>query len=248
MSNSPRSMTLFDETRSPMVRTFRDRLFEGVQSLREPVVVSDLELVRCTFRGCNVWTLEDPSRRAVIRNIRVENCRIVGESSKVRGAVVEDCVIDGLNAGGLMHMDGCAFRHVAVRGRIGVLMLTNAPLVVAPETKRKFVEANAEYYEGVDWALDIREAECDEQMGLRGIPSALIRRDPRTQVVVTRKRIEEHPWVNSDLDSRVRSWMSMMVRFGWEDEVFVVPAKHPRRQSMLDSLAKLRELGIAELD
>jgi hypothetical protein len=231
-----------------MVRTYKDHVFDGLKSLHDPVLISDLELARCTFRGCNLWTLEDPSRRAVVRNVRLENCQIVGESSKVRGAVIEDCVIDGLTAGGLMHMDGCVFRHVTVRGRIGDLVLTNAPLVVAPEIQRQFVEANAEYYGGVDWALDIREAICDEQMGLRGIPSALIRRDPRTQIMVTRKRIEEHPWVSSDLDGRVRSWISMMVRFGWEDEVFVVPAKHPRRQSMLDSLAKLRELGIAEPD
>jgi hypothetical protein len=231
-----------------MIRTYKDHVFEGLRSLRDPVLISDLELVHCTFRDCNLWTLEDPSRRAVVQNVRVESCQILGENSKVRGAVIEDCVIDGLTSGGLMHMDGCVFRHVTVRGRIGTLMLTNAPLVVAPEVKRQFVEANAEYYGSVDWALDIREAIFDEQMDLRGIPSALIRRDPRTQVVVTRKGIEEHPWVSSDLDSRVRSWISLMVRFGWTDGVFVVPAKHPRRQSMLDSLAKLRELGVAEPD
>jgi hypothetical protein len=166
----------------------------------------------------------------------------------LRGAVIEDCVVDGLRGGGLMHMDGCAYEHVIVRGEIGQLLLTNAVVTFNAEIKRRFEEANAIYYAGVDWALDISEARFGEQIGLRGIPSALVRRDPRTQVVVTRKRIEERPWSDVDLDARVRTWIRMMVGSGWPDGVFVVPETHPRRQSMLESLEMLRPTGVAEPD
>lgn len=228
-----------------MTRIYKNQLFRGL-NLREPVAVHDMELVKCTFRDCNLWTLEDPSRRAIVQNVSAIGCQIFGEGSRIRGAAIEECVIDGLQAGGLVRFDGCVFKHVMLRGRIGKVMVTNEPFSVPEPIAQQFVEANLNYYANVDWALDISEAVFDEQLALRGLPSALVRRDPRRHVVVTRERAQQALWSNIDLHPRVQVFLAFIVRRGWPDEVFVLPDRHSDRQSMLDCLTRLRELGIAE--
>ena len=84
---------------------------------------------------------------------------------------------------------GAVFKHVMFRGKIDLLMISPAIKggMAPPETQRAFDAANDQYYRGVDWALDISQADfvdCDIQR----VPANLVRRDPETQVVVTRER------------------------------------------------------------
>jgi hypothetical protein len=54
---------------------------------------------------------------------------LVRTAASTKGAIIEDCTVDGLKTGGLLHLDGCAFKHVVVRGAVGRVLLTNSPLV-----------------------------------------------------------------------------------------------------------------------
>lgn len=230
-----------------MTHTYIDQTFDGLGNDGRGLFISDLRVVRCSFRACHLSTVADPAVRAVVRNVQLTDCRVFGESCTVSGAVIEDCVVDGFSADGVMFLVGCAYKHAIIRGNISPLVLDNRVIYtwISDEIKDRFVEANTKYYGTVDWALDIPEAKSND-MDIRGIPSSLIRRDPRTQVVATQERVREQRWSKLDLDQRVRLWLNDLVRRGWSDSIFIVPDKHPRRQRMLDSLAKLRELGIAE--
>jgi hypothetical protein len=232
-----------------MPSTYIDELFKDLRSRDEPIMLEDLSFIRCTFLGCSLRST-DVSRRARIRRVSLSGCEVVGESSRIRGAIVEDCTIDELKTGGLLHLDGCAFKHVLLRGAIGRVLLTNR-LIHDPrtpkETEQPFIDANSRYYMGVDWALDISEAMSTE-LDIRGIPGRLIRRNPETQVLFRRERLLDGDWERLALDSLVRYWLAYLFEMGWEDGIFVVPTRGKRRREMMESMLTLRREGIAEPD
>jgi hypothetical protein len=137
-------------------------------------------------RGGCVGT-HDPKLRSIVRNVRLVNCEQQGCS--VHRAVVEDGLVDGLWTSGLFQAFGAVYKHVVICGNIGRIMLTSAVprLSESWEDLRPLEQANTDYYTTVDWALDISEAQAEE-IDIRGIPARLIRRDPETQVVITRER------------------------------------------------------------
>jgi hypothetical protein len=227
-----------------------DQEFIDLRAIEGALTLQDITLARCSFLGCSLWSLTDVHRRHCVRNVTLSGCEVIGESSTVRGAIVEDCTVDGLKTGGLLHLDGCVFKHVVLRGAIGRVMLTDAILFspwLSQGTTQAYAEANAKYYSTVDWALDISES-MPTDLSTRGIPAKLIRRNPETQVMFTRERLLDGRWQQLDLDSVVRYWLSYLVRNGWADGVFVVPARGTRRRAMMDSMLTLRREGIAEPD
>lgn len=111
-----------------------------------------------------------------------------------------------------------------------------------------FDEANREYYKTIDWALDISKAEFIES-DFRGIPSKLIRHDPETQIVVTRKKALEGEWRKLDLSATYwPAYLEYIIKHNEEDVMMAAPKAHPRFWALLDGLKKLREAGIAEPD
>jgi len=121
--------------------------------------------------------------------------------------------------------------------------------MATPEEQAAFDRANAEYYAGCDWALDISRAEFKE-MDIRGIPAKLIRRDPETQVVVTRAKALEGKWRTLDLSD---TWWATAIEFLLDhkkenDIVLVAPKGHSQFEQFLAGLKLLREAGVAEPD
>jgi hypothetical protein len=180
----------------------------------------------------------------------MRNCVCAGIPEAVWCPIVEDVVVDHLRIENELHTWGAVFRHVTLRGRIGRVMIrTFVSLTLEPPEKlRPLNEANAEYYRTVDWALDISQAEfadCD----IRGIPARLIRRDPETQVVVTREKAVEGAWKELDL-SRTH-WqvaLDFMLNRGDGDVVLVAPKRSRRFKELLAGLELLRKAGVAEPD
>ncbi len=177
-------------------------------------------------------------------------CEVVG--FLIGPAVFEDVVVDGLRTpGDLLITWGAVFKHITLKGNIGRIMLNSVispPGLAKPHEQRAFDEANAAYYATVDWALDIREArfeECD----IRGIPARLIRRDPESQVVVTREKALQGKWREIDLSD---TWWDVAIEFmledGEPDVVLVAPKRHPQYRVLLEGLKKLRDAGVAEPD
>ncbi len=110
-------------------------------------------------------------------------------------------------------------------------------------------QANAAYYESVDWALDISRAESVE-LQLRGIPAELIRRDPETQVVVTRKAAMAGEWreLKSVQDSVYCFSLDRMLKQGAEDIVLVADKRARDFKQSYAAIHDLRAAGIAQPD
>lgn len=215
---------------------------------------------RCQFENCSLALAVRPAKRPTVRRIAMTDCIALG--CAIGSAVIEEVVVDGLVTPGRVpfFVRGAAFNHVTLRGRFGGLTITgdarrpsmrgwdDVPL------RGEVDEANAAYYEGVDWALDISEVECEDLEIRGGIPARLIRRDPATQVVITRERALEGRWRDVDLSG---TWWSTAIDMlvnpkyldsGYAEKVLVAPKLHRDFPRLLEGLSRLRAAGIAEPD
>lgn len=211
-------------------------------------VLEDLEFRRCSFVSSAISITRDPARRSVVRNVKLINCEQRG--CTVYTAVLEDIVIDGLRTNGLLQAWSPVLRHVTLRGRIGRVMISPAVQLgkAKPAEQRAFDDANAAYYAAVDWALDIREGEFEE-CELQRVPARLIRRDPATQVVITREKAMQGTWRQVDLSKT--HWATSIEFFlerGDHDVVLVAGKRDRKFRQLLDGLKALRDAGVAEPD
>ena len=231
-----------------MTRVFEDETF--VQFYDDGgSEFSDLVFRRCKFISSAISITMDPRNRSTVRSVRLENCSVQG--CALDCAIVEDVVVDGLKTSALHQSWGAVFKHVILRGKIGRLMFSPliSPLQDDPEAQRALDEANARYYEGVDWALDISEADAQE-LDLRGVPGSLIRRDPETQVLVTRKAAMTGEWRNLKqvMDCEFRVAIEFMLEDGRQDVVLAAPRRDRDFKQLMGAIEELRAAGIAEPD
>lgn len=159
--------------------------------------------------------------------------------------VVEDCVIDG-HAGGFWATATMFLKHVILRGPIDALDL-RSPRQLRDPQRPSLAQIHDHFYRSVDWALDISEARfkrCD----VGGVPGHLVRRDPGTQVLITRERALAGPWREVTADHFWRIGIERLLESGEESEVFVACPRGGRFEQELALIARLREAGIAASD
>jgi hypothetical protein len=175
-----------------MPMLIEDRVF-SVHPYRLPDPLEDLELRRCTFDTCQRPLRRTAGDRPTVRGVSLMRCHV--RASDLGAVIAEDCLVDTfwLHRGnwGSQMIAGCALRHVTVRGNVtGGLEFLAARLVGTDAERAALLAANLAYYAGVDWALDISDARFTAVSFVRSdIPARLIRRDPQTQVVVTRRTL-----------------------------------------------------------
>ena len=209
---------------------------------------SDIEFRRCTFVSCAISITGDPALRSTIRNVKLFNCETYG--CQLDTAIVEDVTVDGLKTHGLRQTWGAVFKHVTLRGKIGRLMFSPAvsPGVATLRQQRAFDEANEQYYSTVDWALDIREAEAEE-LDIRRVPARLIRRDPESQVVVTREKAMQGKWRQLNLEKTYwATSIELFLEAGDPDWVLIAGKRDRDYRRLVDGLKALRDAGVAEPD
>lgn len=235
------------------MQIFQDQTFHRFVDDDSAALFSDIEFRRCHFKGCLVSITNKPNLRSTIRNVSVIDCTENGGS--IGTAIVEDVLVQHLKAPGLFQTFGAVFNRVVLHGRFERLMITNdvLPSVLMDEEDRQreidaFRLANAEYYRNVDWALDISQGEFKE-FEIRGIPSWLIRRDPETQVVVTKKRLlEGDDWRELAFDGPWHVGFHLLLDSPCEDTIVIAPKRHRKFPLYMADLELLREAGIAEPD
>lgn len=238
-----------------MTTTFENHTFQFFDDRLSKRVFADIDFINCRFNGCNFSAINLPNidkvdmvaLRSTARKIRFINCEVGMQF--VGPGIVEDVVVDGLKVRNHFQSRGTVFRHVIVRGGVDKLMLT--PYVDSTggrfsEIQQAFDEANATFYEGVDWAIDISNAifkDCD----IRSIPARLIRRDPYSQFVVKREKVINGLWREINLAGT--HWPTSIQFFldsGDSDCVLVAPKKARNYRLLLESLYRLRDAGIVE--
>lgn len=228
-----------------MIRIFDKQKFVHFQDRDSAAVFSDLEFRRCYFESCAISITLNPKLRSTARNVRFIDCAQRGTT--VDCAVVEDVLVDGFKTYGLFQAFGAVFKHVVLRGKIGRIMLSGMvfPGRATPEQQRAFQQANADYYSKIDWALDISEARAEE-IDIRGIPARLIRRDPETQVVITREKAMQGKWRKEFDDSYWGRWIELFLKEGDTDAIMVAPKRGRKFRERLDGLKALCDAGVAE--
>lgn len=208
-------------------------------------VYSDMELRKVFFDNCGLSITSDPTKRTIVRRLKLVDCTVM--SCHPNTAIIEDVVVENLETYNVLQGFGTAFKHVTLRGKIGQLML--APYVGdTEEEEAAMAKANAEYYQKVDWALDIREAEFDD-LDLRGVPARLVRIDPGRQIVVTRQKAQTVRWKPR---TEAEKYWRDIIEIGFEtcpaipDQVLAIPREEKRYREFLDAIRHLRDLGVAE--
>lgn len=189
-----------------------------------------------------------------------DNCRIYGEGQAaddlpvITGASLEKCSVWSCDVGKLwlrgctvvdtqwkrlMILDACVLEHVTFRGKLGSLnILSNA--------FDHSVDCSSAY-EDIDWALDISEARF-AGVSIRGIPSRAVRRDPASQVVITRKAVLEHPNWREIVKGTSLISIADMMRDGYEDIIFAAGLNSRSGKKDLEDIRHLRDIGIGEPD
>lgn len=234
-----------------MTQVFENQTIECFYDQDSGAVFSDLEFRGCSFESCRISMTEDPRLRSVVRNVKIVNCFQRG--CAIDAAVLEDIVIDGLATHGqLLQVWGAVFKHVVLKGSIDRMMISwslGTIEVDKPEVQSAFLASNQAFYQGVDWALDISEAKFRE-VDIRGIPARLIRRDPETQVVVTRERALGNSWQKVKLNETLwKTWIAEFLDSGIEDDVVLVaPKRHRKYRRLLEDLHRLRDSGVTQPD
>lgn len=231
------------------MRTVKDEAFVAVRDAESGLVIRDVEFRGCSFTGCSLSVTRDPGLRTLVRNVALVGCEQRG--CGIYTAVLEDVAVNTLKSGNTLWCRGTAFRHVTLTGRLGAVCVQ--PIGIwgnSPDERmavqRVFEEVNAAYYSGVDWAIDISRAEfsdCD----IHGIPARLIRRDPESQVIITRQKILEGAWRTLDFrGTHLDAYIKANLDWNDPDLVLVAPRKHRKYNLMREQLKELRELGVAE--
>jgi hypothetical protein len=208
---------------------------------------SDLTFERCEFEWCAISIARAPELRSTIRRSVLRQCVVKGNCD-VWTAVVEDSMVDGLKTPGTLFVRGAVFKHVILKGKIGgVVLACPWPRDGVPD--HAFLTANRDYYGSVDWALDLTQCEAQLELSLASVPGHLIRRDPTTQILVTRERALSCDWQKIDLDGTPYDIViSRLVSEGRESEVLVAPSGHRSFPMHLKAQQRLRDAGVAEPD
>lgn len=230
------------------MKKFEGQEFTKFYDDNSAATFSDIEFVKCSFKSSVISMAREPNLRSTFRNVRLLKCEQRG--CTVDAAIIEETLVEDFKTHTLLQCWGAVFKHVTLRGRIGRIMISPAiETGTAPlERQRMFDAANAEYYRGVDWALDLVDAEFEE-CDLRRVPAHLVRRDPETQVVITRDKAIRGEWRNIEFGPA--AWgtaIDFFIERGDPDLVLVAPKRHRQFKALLDGLRKLRDAGVAEPD
>jgi uncharacterized protein YjbI with pentapeptide repeats len=226
---------------------FDRKRFEGLIDRGEVGQLEGMRFQRCYFEGCGLSITLAPEARTTVRDVQLVDCDQRG--CGIECAVFDEVLVDGLKSHDLQ-LWAAVFRHVTLRGRIGRIM--TSPLLAmgqaSPAQLRAFDDANAKFYAGVDWALDLSEAEFEE-CDLRGVPATLVRRDPLSQVVVTREAALTGRWRDVDLSKTYwRSALDGFLEDQAKDIVLIAPKRAKNYAVLLEGLQRLRECGVAKPD
>lgn len=229
-----------------------DREF-SVQGYRLPDPIEDVELRRCRFETCQRPSQRTAADRPTVRRVSLVRCHV--SASDLGAVIAEDVMIDTIwfhrGIWGSQMVEGCALRHVAVRGNVtGGLEFLAAGLLAPASEREALLAANRRFYADVDWALDISAARFTSVSFVRSdIPARLIRRDPETQVVITRRAM-----LDADLPGLlgettiIGMGIDRFLETGSDDTVLVAAWRGPRFAQQMEVIGRLRAEGLVEPD
>jgi hypothetical protein len=227
----------------------RNKIFNSLIDRGNALVLSDVVCSDCEFSNCALSLTTDIKKRAVVSNALFKNCKV--SASDIGPAVLKRVQIDGLVTDSLFIVWGAVFDQVVFSGTIGKIKINRHVHHVdqSERVQKPFDEFRQHFYQSLEWAIDITRAKF-RLLEIAGIPARLIRRDPNTQMVVTRERALRQEW-RSRVSSENKHWpfaIDMFLATGEADRVLVAPLAGPKKQveKLLSELKELRDLGVVE--
>ena len=146
---------------------------------------------------------------------------------------------------------GAVYKHVTLNGKLSGMKLNQLVSPTASAAAQAIWDtANRSYYQSVDWALDIKEAEFQGSLDIHCVPGRLIRRDPETQVLVERGTLNQIdwrqlPWGNSSLHNAI-DWF---LNDGLYDECVLIASKRSSGfKDDMQAITMLRKEQVAFVD
>jgi hypothetical protein len=234
------------------MRLYENETFHGLTPrwLFSPRTIGDFEFRRCFFDNCNNFPASKPSRRQAYRNIVLTNC--TNGACSLSTAIVENVTVNGLRTRHrrVFFTWATVFKHVVLKGKLNSMILNQVLRPGRDKKQKLWDEANREFYATVDWALDISEAEFTFGISLHAVPGSLIRRDPETQVLVSKKTAlqsswQDLPWGKSALRLALQWFLEDSL---YEDVVLVASKRGVGYRDDLEAVRMLRREGVAGPD
>lgn len=228
---------------------YRNRIFHSIIDRGGALSIRDVAYHNCQFQNCALSLTKVSDKRSFVTDVVLHGCSV--SASDVGPAILRRVCIDGLTTDSLLIIWGALFEQVTLSGKIGKLKINthvhHTDQSIA--TQEPFDTQRREFYAHVDWALDIRLAKV-RLLEISGIPARLIRRDPSSQMLVTRESALRGEW-RTRVSTENKHWpfvIDMFLASGEPDRVLVAPSMGPRKQTeqLLRQLHELRELGAVE--
>lgn len=200
----------------------------------------------------NGWYLPNSQRPGdwnVVRDVSLIDVTQI--NAALNTAALEAVTLHNLKRQGAspLFLWGCVFKHVKLSGALSGIKINRSVGPQSPD-QQKWDAATISFYQSVDWALDISEAKFRGGCSFEAIPGHLVRRNPETQILVTRDRLTETDWELLDFDATAidiaLSWFLSESLF---DSVVLVARSEPKwAKRDLAVLNMLRSAGVAQAD
>lgn len=234
------------------MKEFKNKAFSRIFDRGNRLCLEDMFFDQCLFENCALSLTQDISRMSEVRRVELVDCAVNGCSTGP--LIASEIRISNLKTSELLILWSPYLDRVELSGEIGKMKVNVAadPSTRGKPTQKIFDEFREDFYSSVEWALDISKARFKE-FDIRGVPGRLIRRDPESQVLITRDRALQvaTPGWERQLDPSNKLWPFMVSLFlgdGDADAVFVAPlgAAKAKRDPLLKGLQELRRIGLAE--
>jgi hypothetical protein len=222
--------------------TYENQEFQHLRLVDRQHTLAGISVRGGEFFDCRIVQVGDPAYPIRVVNSEITGTRLV--NSAAIGARFEDVTVtDCPTPADPVYLDGCLFRHVVLRGRLGSWLFRDMAKSVSDAVREAFAEVERQFYAEGEYALDITEA-VFESASMFSLPGELIRRDPETQFLVRKERLE-----GADLSMLPRSMQRRLKRAArspFDSTVLVVGRDEPDFKESLASHRQLVDLGIAE--
>ncbi|QKV74195.1 hypothetical protein [Amycolatopsis sp. Hca4] len=222
--------------------TYEDQEFRHLRLDERPRTLAGISVRGGELFDCAIVQVDDPAYPIRVIDSAITGTQLV--NSAAVGVRFEDITVtDCPTPADPVYLDGCLFRHVVLRGRLGSWIFGEMPKSVPDDRREAFAEAERQFYAKGEYALDISEA-VFESASMFSLPGALVRRDPETQFLVHKERLAGADL--SKLPRSVQRWLKRVARSPFDSTVLVVGRDEADFKESLAFHRQLVDLGIAE--
>jgi hypothetical protein len=219
---------------------------------RPQKLYENIRFRRCSFEGTGLICAR-PEKRSHIRGIEIIACE--QRSCGMEGPIIENVLVEDFNTHGqVLFFLACVFKHVVFKGKIGQMVINNNAahgmedrIFGKKSALELFQKANAEYYAQVDWALDISQGEFSS-LSIIGIQPKLIRRDPESQVIISRDKLLKGEWKKMKFKSDIVAIIDSFRKRDEADFILIAPKRSVRFNDLMEDFKILRKAGIISPD